>query len=134
MVEDAELQQMLDEHYGSGRHVCLLLHPDDARLTIWYWIVLLATMYASFYAPTNLCFYQDYKDIDTVFQFRDSVIEVVFLLDICVNFNTALLRGTTYDKELVVDRWTIALCYIQGWFFLDIISSIPFGYEIDRAK
>jgi hypothetical protein len=52
------------------------------------------------------------------------VVDIYFLVDLLVNFNLAF-----YDRERdrwVLNLWPIAVQYIKGWFFLDLISCFPF--------
>ena len=51
------------------------------------------------------------------------VVDILFLIDIIVIFNSAV-----YDENLNIihDRATIAKIYLQGWFFIDLIAIIPF--------
>ena len=45
-----------------------------------------------------------------------------FVLDILLNFNTAF-----YEKGFIVtNRFKIAINYLKLWFWLDLISTIPY--------
>lgn len=61
----------------------------------------------------------------------DLVVNSVFLLDIIVNFNTAVYQEKEMKTVLVYDRKEIAKAYLKGWFVLDTISCIPFDYITD---
>jgi hypothetical protein len=50
-------------------------------------------------------------------------IDVSFLLDIIVTFNTAFYDQ---DNDLIDDRHTIAQSYLFGWFTIDLVAIIPF--------
>jgi len=57
------------------------------------------------------------------FESIDTVIDFIFLIDLLVTFNTAI-----YHKgQLVYSRKVISLQYLKLWFWLDLISSFPFG-------
>ena len=49
--------------------------------------------------------------------------DILFLIDIFVQFNSAY---HTDDLVLVDDRKTVAINYLSGWFFIDVIAIIPF--------
>ena len=49
-------------------------------------------------------------------------ITLLFIVDLCLNFNTAYLDGSHF----IVDRSLIARNYLMGWFWIDLASSIPF--------
>jgi len=46
----------------------------------------------------------------------ETVIDLLFLCDIFIIFNSAFYR---HDVELVEDRATIACDYLKGWFVID---------------
>ena len=52
----------------------------------------------------------------------DRLLEVIFFIDIVLNFNT----GYRDHDVVVVDRTLIAQNYIFGWFFIDLLATIPF--------
>lgn len=72
--------------------------------------------------------------------FEDYVMNVYFMIDIGVNFFTAIVvkegkevgqgkRGqVTAGGVLVTDRWEIAKNYLKGFFIIDLISSIPISW------
>jgi hypothetical protein len=99
-MEDEELIAALNKHYGNDNR-SWVLHPEDINAKRWYWLVLLTTLYASFYAPTRLCFFPDQVKTSGFWLFRDVLIDVIFIFDIVVNFNTGLLRGR-YVRVLTV--------------------------------
>ena len=45
------------------------------------------------------------------------------MTDIFINFNSAYYRP---DFELETNRSAIACNYLQGWFFIDFVSILPF--------
>lgn len=56
--------------------------------------------------------------------FIETFIDIWFLLEILLNFLTGY-----YEKgHLVMQKKKIAINYIKTWFFLDLISSIPFSF------
>lgn len=57
------------------------------------------------------------------FEASNHIIDVLFLIDMFVVFCTAL---TTDDFETIDDHKTIAITYLQGWFWIDLIAIMPF--------
>ncbi len=57
------------------------------------------------------------------------VVDISFAVDIWLNFRTA-----QYDSKghLVTDRRVLAKQYLSGWFFLDVLSVVPFDLIIDE--
>ncbi len=52
------------------------------------------------------------------------IITAVYLVDIPYSFNQAVKKGLVVYE----DRKSIARLYLRGWFALDVLASIPFGY------
>lgn len=51
----------------------------------------------------------------------DAVGDVVFVLDVVLNFHTAFIRNHT----LITDKGEIARGYLRSWFLIDAVGSIP---------
>ena len=54
--------------------------------------------------------------------------DALFLVDICLNFNTAYFNQ---DDILVTNRRQIALNYLSFWFWLDLLSTVPIDLIMD---
>jgi len=53
------------------------------------------------------------------------IVDIFFSIDIIINFNTAILKDNDLF-EIEDDRKKIACTYIKSWFFIDLLSVIPF--------
>ena len=58
------------------------------------------------------------------FTIFDWVVDVIFLLDIIVNFRTTYLNTKTGDE--VINGWMIARNYLKTRFIVDLLATIPF--------
>lgn len=54
----------------------------------------------------------------------DSVIDAFFVFDIFVNFRSCYVDSRT--DELVTDSNKIAINYLKGRFWVDLMASLPF--------
>ena len=54
----------------------------------------------------------------------DTTIDLLFLLDIILNFFTAYEIPLT--KKLETSLKVIVVNYLTGWFLLDVIATLPF--------
>ena len=101
------------------------IHPYSAFR--WYWDILmtlfiLATLVVD---PLRMTFYaQDVKDGDSTQVDVSIVITTVYLIDIILNFRTGIVGSRNAVVNL--DPRSIALEYIKTWFFVDLLSTIPF--------
>lgn len=51
--------------------------------------------------------------------------DVFFFCDIVINFISAYEDD---NKKVIDDPSKIAIDYLTGWFFIDIIAVVPIGY------
>ena len=55
----------------------------------------------------------------------NTIIDLLFLLDIFVVFNAAYYDG---DMALIDDRKMICCTYLKGWFTVDLLAIVPFDF------
>jgi len=61
----------------------------------------------------------------------DTPFTIIFVIDILLNFNVVIKND---DGTSINDRYDIAIHYLKGWFWLDLLSSIPFGVIFDQLN
>ena len=69
------------------------------------------------------------QEIDTGFWlWANRIVDFIFFIDILITFNSA-----QYDFEfnIIEERKEIAKIYLQSWFFIDLLSIIPFEIFMD---
>jgi len=81
-------------------------------------LILVMIMYSAIMVPFRICF--DAEAVGYMFIFEQCV-TFVFITDVLFNFNTAYLDDTRW----VISRPRIAVTYLQGWFWIDVPSSVP---------
>ena len=54
----------------------------------------------------------------------DLLVDWLFLADIGLNFHTTYVGK---DGEIIDNLRMIRMNYLRSWFFLDLVSSLPFG-------
>jgi|LauGreDrversion2_2_1035103.scaffolds.fasta_scaffold04374_2 CRP-like cAMP-binding protein len=84
----------------------------------WDMLILVMIMYSAIMVPFRICF--DAEAVGYMFIFEQCV-TFVFITDVLFNFNTAYLDDTRW----VISRPRIAVTYLQGWFWIDVPSSVP---------
>lgn len=95
--------------------------PDDNFKFVWDIITTSMLLLVFFITPYWIAFTED-EEIGWLA--IDSVIDFIFMIDIIINFFTAYYN----DKYILIDKWTtISWNYLKGWFFIDLISIIPFN-------
>jgi hypothetical protein len=94
---------------------------------IWDGMIFLLTFYTSIFVPYNVAFKSKSMD-DVPLLVIDSVVDVVFFLDIVLNFHTTFVSAT---GEVISDPKLIRWNYLKSWFIIDLLSCLP--YDIFNA-
>eukprot|EP01135_Chromosphaera_perkinsii_P001801 Nk52_evm70s210 gene=Nk52_evmTU70s210 len=87
----------------------------------WDWVVLLFVIYSSISVPYYAAF-----DVTPILA-MDVLTDVVFWLDIIINFRT------TYQDEsgtIVTSPMPMAKHYLKGWFVIDLFATLPFEFIV----
>ena len=91
-------------------------NPRGACFSAWSVTMIPFLCYVALVTPFEIAFISS----DATLFYINLVVDIYFLVDLLVNFNLAF-----YDRERdrwVLHLWPIAVQYIKGWFFLDLIS------------
>jgi potassium voltage-gated channel Eag-related subfamily H protein 5 len=99
----------------------IVLHYCKFKI-VWDWIILLLTVYTSVFVPYNVAFKSKTMD-DVPILVADSCIDVIFFLDIILNFHTTYVSST---GEVISDPKLIRLNYFKSWFTVDLLSCLPY--------
>jgi voltage-gated potassium channel len=101
-------------------NVSSVIDPNDPKKIAWDLIVFLFVVLGVLLSPLALAL-----QLPTIgwLLIIDSLINVVYLIDIIVQFRTGF-----YDRrQLVADRKRIAKRYIKNGFIFDLIATLPFS-------
>ncbi|XP_068607748.1 potassium voltage-gated channel subfamily H member 5 [Brachionichthys hirsutus] len=103
----------------------IILHYCTFKTT-WDWVILVLTFYTAIMVPYNVSFKTKQNNI--VWLVLDSVVDVIFLVDIVLNFHTTFVGP---GGEVVSDPKLIRMNYLKTWFVIDLLSCLP--YDIINA-
>uniref|UniRef100_A0A8C4N393 Potassium voltage-gated channel, subfamily H (eag-related), member 1a n=1 Tax=Eptatretus burgeri TaxID=7764 RepID=A0A8C4N393_EPTBU len=103
----------------------IILHYCTFKTT-WDWIILILTFYTAIMVPYNVSFKT--KQNNVVWLVIDSVVDVIFLVDIVLNFHTTFVGPA---GEVISDPRLIRMNYLKTWFVIDLLSCLP--YDIINA-
>nr|CAH8856340.1 unnamed protein product [Trichobilharzia regenti] len=98
----------------------ILLHYSLFKI-IWDWMILLCTFYIAIMVPYNAAFSEGGGEKDLII--CDIIVELLFIIDIILNFWTTYVSKS---GQVVYHLKAIAINYLRGWFFLDLLAAIPF--------
>ncbi|XP_048840969.1 potassium voltage-gated channel subfamily H member 5-like [Brienomyrus brachyistius] len=103
----------------------IILHYCTFKTT-WDWIILILTFYTAIMVPYNVSFKTKQNNI--AWLVVDSVVDVIFLVDIVLNFHTTFVGP---GGEVISDPKLIRMNYLKTWFVIDLLSCLP--YDIINA-
>mmetsp|Transcript_16274 Transcript_16274/g.55407 ORF Transcript_16274/g.55407 Transcript_16274/m.55407 type:complete len:937 (-) Transcript_16274:8826-11636(-) len=114
------------------------IDPNGSFKRTWDWCVIILVVYIAVVIPYTAAFLfanEDWNDKDSLraFEVIDRFMDVVFILDIVLNFRTAIV-DTQAGGKLVEDQYKIASAYLRGWFALDLIASLPLDWWLGSSK
>ena len=108
-----------------------IIEPSATFKAFWNIIIIFLLVYTGFITPYRTSFFSNEelarKDL---FWVMESIIDIVFGIDIIVNFISAYER---HDGETEYKFKRIVLNYLTGFFWIDFLSTFPFGYLMDSG-
>ena len=99
-------------------NVPCIIYPVHPMKEMWDIFILMLILYSSISIPIRVCFD---ADAHGAFFFVEAFFSIVFVIDVCFNFFTAVLE----DGQWVVGKCSIAKRYMSGWFWIDAPASVP---------
>ncbi|XP_015836380.1 potassium voltage-gated channel unc-103 isoform X4 [Tribolium castaneum] len=111
-------------------HNWTILHYSPFK-AVWDWIILILVMYTAIFTPYVAAFLLNEPDNnrknkkygEDPIVIIDLIVDVTFIIDILINFRTTYVSG---NDEIVSDPVRIAIHYLKGWFFIDLVAAVPF--------
>ena len=86
----------------------------------WDILVTVILIYSCIASPAQIALWEELHGSALIINY---IVDALFLVDILIIFNSA-----TYNEnfEVVFERSEITWNYVTGWFFIDVVSIIPF--------
>mmetsp|Transcript_16084 Transcript_16084/g.29351 ORF Transcript_16084/g.29351 Transcript_16084/m.29351 type:complete len:952 (-) Transcript_16084:3-2858(-) len=112
----AYFRQKLKQHW-------LLLDPDSVFLMRWDLVALLSLLFTAIVTPFETATLEVVVG-DGLFV-ANRVVDFVFILDMVFSFHTAYRTKRSEGAKLVKDLSSIRYHYLRTWFFIDLLSIIP---------
>ncbi|KAM4522137.1 voltage-gated delayed rectifier potassium channel KCNH5-like [Odontesthes bonariensis] len=103
----------------------IILHYCTFKTT-WDWVILILTFYTAIMVPYNVSFRTKHNNL--AWLVVDSVVDIIFLVDIVLNFHTTFVGPA---GEVISDASLIRMNYLKTWFVIDLLSCLP--YDVINA-
>ena len=102
----------------------IVIMPDDTIKKFWNILMIFLLAYVATYVPYSICFIEPVPDAPmTTGEMIDIMVDILFLCDIFINFASSYENSVT--NLPIINLKSIAINYLTGWFFLDLIAVIP---------
>ena len=99
-------------------------HPEARSTQVWDMLSFVLIVWVAFVVPFRLGFEVDVDPRSFAFAI-DAIVDTFFLVDVFFQFRTAYLLPTGF-LEVRFDH--IAKRYMQTWFLVDLVASLPLTY------
>jgi hypothetical protein len=97
-----------------------LIHPESKFKHVWNGVLVILLVYTFTLMPYIVSF--EDAPMFTTLWFIDTVVDILFLCDILIILNTAIMDGTT----MITSRQEIFCRYLKGFLLIDVLAIFPF--------
>ncbi len=111
---------------------CCLIHPESKNMQQWDICTMSALFYTATVTPFEVAFLGDetpaaWNEAATYGLFyTNSIVNLIFFIDMCMAFFTAYRSDRKEGGHWVKNLSKIRGHYMRTWFWIDIVSIIPF--------
>eukprot|EP01043_Picozoa_sp_COSAG02_P010048 COSAG02_NODE_347_length_24085_cov_23.240724_12_plen_981_part_00 len=98
--------------------------PDSEFSAAWDLTSVVLLLYVAIVIPLRACFDMDVELWSGMFWW-DVIVDVFFICDVGLNFRTSFFDKNGFREER---PRKMAIQYMKGWFVIDLVSCLPFGY------
>jgi hypothetical protein len=102
-------------------HSLPILNPNTRGKIAWDLFIMSFVLFCAITVPLDISY--GLPTTDNIFNILNWSINLVFAVDICVNFRTAYFDNQGY---LVRDSDRIATNYLKLWFWIDLFATLPY--------
>eukprot|EP00520_Triparma_pacifica_P005976 CAMPEP_0118648548 /NCGR_PEP_ID=MMETSP0785-20121206/9214_1 /TAXON_ID=91992 /ORGANISM="Bolidomonas pacifica, Strain CCMP 1866" /LENGTH=858 /DNA_ID=CAMNT_0006540747 /DNA_START=208 /DNA_END=2782 /DNA_ORIENTATION=- len=105
-----------------------VIHPNDPFRRAFDLLTVFLVLYLIFKIPFDVGFdWYENSDSEEAWLI---ILDVWFFLDICLNFKTGYISNGT----AVMHPKKVRYHYLAGWFFIDLVGTIPFKYFVQDGE
>jgi hypothetical protein len=97
-----------------------LIHPESKFKHVWNVVLVVLLVYTFTIMPYIVSF--EDAPIFSTWWIIDTVVDILFLCDIIIILNSAVVDG----KTVITDRKAIFCRYLKGFLVIDVLAIFPF--------
>ncbi|XP_047319214.1 potassium channel SKOR-like [Impatiens glandulifera] len=119
---NTEISLLVNGNDNGNRYlpISIIIFPDTRWYRLWVKFILIWAIYSSFFTPMEFAYF---NGLSKKLLILDTVGQIVFLIDIVLQFFVAYRDNQTY--KFVYKRTPIALRYLKSHFIVDLLGCMP---------
>eukprot|EP00931_Biecheleriopsis_adriatica_P077277 TRINITY_DN5086_c0_g1_i8.p1 TRINITY_DN5086_c0_g1~~TRINITY_DN5086_c0_g1_i8.p1 ORF type:complete len:846 (+),score=137.95 TRINITY_DN5086_c0_g1_i8:183-2540(+) len=126
---DIPLDRQVDLIRAALKPKGLLLDPTSEYMKYWDVLIMACLVFTSLVTPYEIAFFENEEGTFAVLlQFMNRVIDAVFIIDMAMQFFLMVKKQTRQGTIWLKSRRAIARLYFRTWFFVDLLSILPYDY------
>ena len=88
----------------------------------WDFLLIIMILFSTILTPIEISFQIEQSNLD-ILENVGHALDFLYLFDIIITLRTANINEHGF---IILNQKTIIRNYIKGWFFLDLLSALPF--------
>ena len=121
LVYDSLSDEEMDEELSGTFYI----EPNCTFKFYYDMLITFFSIYSVIYTPYLMCFdIYKHSSFSSWYSILDVIIDIFFLFDVFLGFFTAYYD---FEEQLITRLHPIAMNYLTGWFFCDLLSGFPFN-------
>jgi hypothetical protein len=125
---DKKFENDVDSIYNQVYNHQCLINLESKFKEVWDYIQIVAILYITITAPFKVSFLNDYEYLE--WDLFDHFVDFLLLIDLVLTFFTPYYE----EHKLITNKFRIAIRYIKLWFWLDLLSIIPFQLFMENME
>eukprot|EP00966_Prymnesium_polylepis_P267970 6190750-Prymnesium_polylepis.1 len=97
--------------------------PSHPFFAVWTNIMFISVAYVAVFVPLQAAFDEDLSKSSVVWFWINVVVDLIFIIDVILKFNTALKQ----QGRWVLERKAVVKEYLKGEFALDFVAAFPYA-------
>eukprot|EP00930_Biecheleria_cincta_P074534 TRINITY_DN6174_c0_g1_i1.p1 TRINITY_DN6174_c0_g1~~TRINITY_DN6174_c0_g1_i1.p1 ORF type:complete len:939 (-),score=131.57 TRINITY_DN6174_c0_g1_i1:150-2966(-) len=101
-----------------------VIDPGSEYMKFWDMVVGICLVFTALVTPFEIAFLKPSQEL--VIAVINRLVDIVFVKDMAMQFFLKVQKNTRQGKVWVRDRGQVARLYFKTWFFIDLLSIVPY--------
>ncbi|KAK3252858.1 hypothetical protein CYMTET_37867, partial [Cymbomonas tetramitiformis] len=123
-IEEMKAEDTQDQAEPTKFWAFFVINPENRHRQNWDLLLIVCLLNTAYLIPFRLSFIAQNEASLGILVF-DWITDIIFMLDVFVNFVTSVEDN---GGQMIREPKEIALRYLRGWFFIDLIAATPWDW------